>query len=440
MDNNPNPYNFPDSQNQSSNVPPPPPSMDSQVGVRSMQSDLESVKQSGGEAPQSQIINAPELPDMGQQQPVAQNPQTNFQSQNYATPETPAQQTPPVSSEPMPSFSQASYQPSDGQPALNSKPGLNLKTILFIVLGLVVAGGIGYGAYYLVSGMSSSPQISIPTASNNTTSTLPLLPPPVTQTSTPTSTPVSNVPVIPPLVHQSLILNPTKAQTLVINPVDLPDFQSVVASSSKEKMLVASVKDLAFVDASSTPIESTQFLKSYFPVESQMLSQVFDRDFTSWLYYDKTGGAKFGVVLKLKSSVSLDQASSSLGSILENGYSDVKNLFVSTTTVPSKIEFKGGIISGVSVRYLVYDLKTAKVFEYAWMTAGGNNYLVMATSYNQMADIIKRLKALPAQNQSTGITTTTSTITSTTTPIVPPPVPPVTSPTTTTTGTTTINP
>ncbi len=438
MDNNPNLYNFPDSQNQSSNIPPPPPSMDSQVGVRSMQSDLESVKQSGGEAPQSQIINTPELSAMGQQPPTVQN---------YSAQETPAQPTTPSQSESMPPFSQASYQPSDSQPASSPKPGLNLKTILFIILGLVVAGGIGYGAYYLVSGLSSTPQISIPsTTQSSTTASLPALAPPVTPTSTPTTTPtttpISVAPVIPPLVHQSLILKPTKSQTLVINPVDLPDFQSAVASSSKEKLLASSVKDLAFVDASSTPIESAQFLKSYFPGEAQMLSQIFDRDFTSWLYYDKTGGAKFGTVLKLKNSVSLDQASSSFSSTIEGAYSDVKNIFVSGPAVPSKVDFKGGIINGVSVRYLVYNLKSADVFEYAWMNAGGNNYLVMATSYNQMVDIIKRLKALPVAStqpvNALTTPTTTSTTAPTTTPIAPPPpIAPITS---TTTNTTTINP
>lgn len=42
------------------NVPPPPPQQQ-QVGIRSMESDLSSIQESGGEAPQSQIVSAPEL-------------------------------------------------------------------------------------------------------------------------------------------------------------------------------------------------------------------------------------------------------------------------------------------------------------------------------------------------------------------------------------------
>lgn len=404
MDQNPSPYNFPGQQDQSSNIPPPPPSPEAQVGIRSMQSDLESVKQSGGEAPQSQIINAPELATMGQQPDAA--PQNNFGMPSEPanpspafTPSTEPQapiETPPLPQEPAP-----------------AKSSFGLKTILLIVGGLILAGGIGYGAYYLVSSLSSAPVVSVPTtpAANLPTPTIP-----TSTAEVATTTPAPVVPVIPPLVHQSLILNPTKSETIQISQPDLTNFESAVASSSKEKLLAGSVKDLSFVNASGTPLESADILGAYFGSASSALSQSFERDFTSWLYYDKTGGAKLGLIFQLSSSVPIETASSSIASILEGSAPSIGGLFVSNPAVPANTTFDNGVVGGIPVRFLAYNTKTSDVFEYGWYNRGGTYYLFMVTSYNQAVDIIKKLKALPPLPQ---VQVPTSTSTSTTSPLAP---------------------
>jgi hypothetical protein len=384
MDNNPNPYQFPNPQGQQSNVPPPPPSQDAQVGVRSMQSDLESIKQSGGEAPQSQIISAPELAKFNDPTPA---------QPSYVPP------APSVTSqgEPMMTVSE-----------MGPKKSFNIKTILLIVGGLILAGVVGYGAYYLVTMLSATPAVVVPVTQTNLP--VPVIPAATTTVVTPTPPPVV---VVPPLVHKSLILNPTKSEVIQLANQTFASFEQTLASSSKEKLIVGSVKDLAFVNSSSTPVEAAVFLQSYFAPQAATIAPLIDKDFTSWLYYDKLGGAKFGTILKLKDGVTISQASSTLSSIIESAIPNIETFFISNPPLPTAPEFKGGVVETIPVRFLVYNAKNSDVFEYAWMTAGGNNYLVMATSYNQMVDIIKRLKALPTQTTTTTTTTTTSTTTTT---------------------------
>jgi hypothetical protein len=391
MDNNPNPYQFQgqNSQNQQG-VPPPPPSPEAQIGVRNMQSDLESIRQSGGESPQSQIMSAPELsrPD---------------QYSNPAPVQTPSPQPAPEMSAP---------EMGGTSPMSESAPSkFNLKTILIIVGGIIVAAGIGYGVYYLVSSLGQTPQVAVPQPQPS----LPVAVPTTTPEVVTTTPPAPVVPVVVPLVHSSLILNPTKKETLTLADTSLISFEAALATSSKEKMIAGSVKDLAFVDASGTPIESSAVIGAYFAPQSFSLNPLFGRDFTSWLYYDKTGGAKLGMIFELNSSVAMAQASSTVQAALESIASNISSFFISNPPTPSDVTFKGGVVSGVPVRFLVYSAKNAEAFEYGWFTIGSKNYLVMGTSYNQMVDIIKRLKSIPVPVTSSANATSTATTSTTTT-------------------------
>jgi hypothetical protein len=206
-----------------------------------------------------------------------------------------------------------------------------------------------------------------------------------------------------------LILIPTKTESILVS---LPgvSFESAIASSSQEKLLVGSVKDLSFVNASGTPLESADILGAYFGSGSVALSAFFEKDFTSWLYYDKTGGAKLGLILQLKPSVLFEQASSSVSAILGNLASNISSFFVSNPTVPTKVAFDNGVVESIPVRFLAYSVKNSDVFEYGWYNRSGTYYLFMVTSYNQAVDIVKRLKALLPLTQgqtstSTGTTT-----------------------------------
>jgi hypothetical protein len=331
-----------------------------------MQSDLESIKQSGGEAPQSQIVSAPELAQFSQET------------------------TPPPAPAVQPQQPEAPGAAEMEMPIPERPSGFNFKTILFIVGGLILAGAIGYGAYYLVSSLSATQEVIVPATQTN----LPVVTPP-TVTTTPATVPPA--PVVQPLVHKSLILSPTKQETIILLDLSPASFEAALATSSKEKLIVGSVKDLAFVDASSTPVESSALLAAYFSANAPVLTPLFERDFTSWLYYGKTGSAKLGVVLQLKQSVTLNEASSTVKTALESAAAGIGNFFIANPAVPAKVEFNDGEVENTPVRFLVYGSKTADVFEYGWFASGTNNYLFLVTSYDQAVDVVKRLKALSVQ-------------------------------------------
>jgi hypothetical protein len=111
--------------------------------------------------------------------------------------------------------------------------------------------------------------------------------------------------------------------------------------------------------------------------------------------------------------VDLNQASSTVKAALESIASEISNFFVSNSPAPANTEFKDGMVEQVPVRFLVYSPKNSEAFEYGWYKVGESNYLVIATSYNQMVDIIKRLKTafanIPTGSLPSGANLSTST-------------------------------
>ncbi|HPW34152.1 MAG TPA: hypothetical protein PK367_00100 [Candidatus Paceibacterota bacterium] len=382
---NQNPYQFPSQGQSNQNIPPSPPSPEGQIGIRSMQSDLESIHQSGGEAPQSQIISAPELAS------------TN---QSFVNP------NPSPSIEPNTSGSVSGNLPQENiqAPIEPPKKTGGAKTVLILIGGLILAGAIGFGAYYLISSLNSTPEVVLPgTESNLPINTTPENTPEVSQeVITPTES------VIPPLIHKSVIESPAKIETLTLTDLSLGSFEGVISTASKEKFLLGSVKDLSFVDASGTLVESSAFLTAYLPQVAPSLTPLFERDFTLWMYYDKLGGAKLGALFELVLGTSVSQVSSTVQSSIEVSSQDISKFFVSNQPAPTKIEFKDGQVEGVPVRFIVFNSKVSDVFEYGWLTFNNRNYLVLTSSYNQMVDIIKRLKASSAVSPSVSPTQTTS--------------------------------
>jgi len=372
-------------QGGQSNVPPPPPSAEDQVAVRTMASDLESIKQTGGDSPESQIISAPEVSTARMENmPVGQNYQST--NQNFQT-----NSVPPSESQPNVVNQDFQNQPAIDQTPLKPASSFNFKTILLIIGIVIVAGGIGFGVYYFVTSLRKQPEVSVPTNQVN-------LP---TATIQPTSTPVVNTPTptpVAPLIHSSIIYNPTKTETLTLSNSQLVGIKEAIAKASVEKLISGNVKDLAFIDTLGQPVESSVFVASMFPAIAPNLSNFLDKDFTSWLYGDKTGGNKFGAIFQIKPNFTLDQVKTSISSAIESSPVDMANLFVSPVTMPTTVEFKEGQIESVPVKFLVFNAKTGNVFEYGFYSLGTTNYLVMSTSYNQMLSIIKNLKSKPAIN------------------------------------------
>lgn len=357
---------------------PPPPSPDERVSVRTMASDMQSVKETGGQMPQSQIIDAPSIPSMSPEASMPSSPATPLvatssgQDAPVVNPETNV--LPPIAGGSIPDASK----------------GAGSKTkIIFIAVGaVVIALALGWGAYYLVTSLtgSSSSVAPLATSSNNAL--------PAAQTTS--SVPVQQPTVIPPMTHVSLLLAPTQAETVTVSPGSDPGMlrAAVAARGVAGSLPVGGVRDLAMVDASSSPVQSPAVLAAYFPSFGLSLGGVVEPDFTSWFYLDKTGGSKLGFVFKLTPAA--QTATTTIAQYIESNPADLANLFLATTTAPQPTIFKDGMVANIRVRFLAYNAKLGRVLEYGFLTGSdGSVYLILATSYNQMVDVVSRLKANP---------------------------------------------
>ncbi len=332
-----------------------------------MSSDMQSIQQTGGESPQSQILSANEVFRPQEQQPV-------FTPPAAATPIMQEQSMPNI---PVPPG-------TDQQVVIEPPKKLSLKTIL-IVLGIVIiAAGLGYGVYYLITSMKSAPEIPV----------VPVTFPSEGPQTSPMASPEVITPSPVPLTHSSVIPAPAKTEQIALTALTLADFKTALNASAKEKLLVGSVKDVSFATEQGEAVTSGQFLQSFFPGSAASISFLFEDDFTAWLYGDKTGGNKFGVILPVKTDISAEQLSSSLLA-LESNPADLSNMFITPVSAPEQQTFKGGPIGNVPVRYLSFSAKTQQVFEYAPVQISGKTYVIIATSYYQMSHMLKLLNAQP---------------------------------------------
>ncbi len=365
---------------------PPPPSPDEQVGVRSMESDTESMNQSGGGAPQSQVFSASEA--VGSGSPQGQQEQNPFASGSSSPSDgefSPGEffgggDTPP---------------PATGgnmQEEPPQKGGSPLKTILIVIGIIIVAAAVGFGVYYLVTSLSSQDVPGEPT--------LPEPSLPVGETPEPTSTPFSEevletpepTPTPEPLIHTSLILSPDEQEAIVVENTTRDGFETALADTADTPLIFGAVKDISFQTNDGLFVSSDAFLGAYFPSVAGTLSSYLEDDFTTWVFGDRTGGNKIGTVFTLKADASADDVKLAMAS-LESSTDAIASFFLQDVSGGGDAVFEEAPIEGITVRYFPFSVPNQYVFEYALFASGGERHLVFTTSYRQMVDILERLSA-----------------------------------------------
>lgn len=375
-----------------SSVPPPPPSPEERVGVRTMNSDMESVKQTGGSAPQPEIVNAPTL---SSQQPSPIGGQPSSPASMSSTPTVPhiEQSVPQPVGQPasVPSPAPMSSDAADDA-VVSGKSKFSMKTIGIIVGIVVLAVAVGFGVYYLVSSLNTTPELPAPPSGDNN---LPLsdlndIIPPASQDETPAE---------PAFVHQSIFLSPDDVSKMMLEGVGQASFEAAIASSSQLTLPAGSVREMQLtVDDIQTPASSRDVLGAYFPSVQLAAAPYMAQDVTMWLYFDDVGvvGPRLGVAMPLNAGVDVAQATSTISQAIEVSLADIPEFFVSSVTPKPSATFDDGVVEGTPVRFVVYD--TGRAFEYGWISYNNTTYLVMATSYGQMVDVLERTGvAVPQQ-------------------------------------------
>ncbi|MEK7555542.1 MAG: hypothetical protein AAB516_01850 [Patescibacteria group bacterium] len=156
MDENIKQQNFSTGENTGSVPPPPAPA----IGIRTMKSDLESIRQSGGEAPAPQTFIPSEL-KQEMPQPAVEEPKIEaaLNIPGYTGPEKPIfepQQSVSTSQPAPPPPVQPSIQPTP-QPTQTSTTtpqatkSSALKITLLIICAILVVIGLGLLGYYVIS-------------------------------------------------------------------------------------------------------------------------------------------------------------------------------------------------------------------------------------------------------------------------------------------------
>lgn len=207
---------------------------------------------------------------------------------------------------------------------------------------------------------------------------------PITETS-PVGVPPSEIPpVIQPLIHQSyFITTPASTTTMNLNNLNLAEVDSALnaAASGVEPQ---TVREVTLTVAGTAP-ETADFLAAAFPeLDKETLASNFEKDFTVYLYRDANGSWP-GYVFRLNPNSTVSQTTPIISNIESS--TNIPNIYLTDLGAPSSAEFKDGLkIGETSARYLSFNTPGAS-FNYGWY----NNNLVISTSFNGFREALKLL-------------------------------------------------
>lgn len=167
-------------------------------------------------------------------------------------------------------------------------------------------------------------------------------------------------------VHKSFFVK-TPAAVNQINLADLSLLNIAVAlqDESARVLPAGSIKEVEILDDADSQVGFSSYLAEFIPsLDVSKLSNLFEDDFTAYLYYDNNGVWP-GYVVKIKAG----------GDIREIENSDVTVFYVTPPGIMGN--FKDGKVGVYSTRYAI-GTKSGSAFNYGYF----GNYLILSTSYN----------------------------------------------------------
>lgn len=315
------------------NVPPPPPPP---IAIRTMDSDVKSMEQSGGASPAPQMVSIKET-----EKPAQSVSDVKINIPGYEGPEEKL-------------FTPETLPSADTDALEAEKKSGSSRLILFIVIFVVVAAGLGAAGYFFYP-------MFFPTS--------PVTPPPATTTPPPVTPPVS-------IKHNSYMTSDGATAPVL----SLAQAASLPIATGTQSM----IKEVILQDASGSQIAFSKYIPSVITEFTEAdLKTLFEDDFTSFLYYS---GSNIwpGYVAKLKTGVPAAVAQTTIGKI--ETFPSLANLFLSNPGDKSAAGFKNGQVNGKPSRYVTFSAEDAAI-NYAFV----DNYLIISTSYAGALEAEKRL-------------------------------------------------
>lgn len=236
--------------------------------------------------------------------------------------------------------------PSPIPPGVENKGGA-LKTILWILAGLVIVGGVGLLGYFVIYPMVFAPQA-------------PADEQPVT-TTPPASTHVS-----------FLIAAPAAESEIRLAKTDYLAIAAALQNESFSQLADGQFKEIRISD-NQGQVPFSGFLRELAPAFAALgVQDWLDDDFTALLYYDASGVWPI-YAARLKAGISPDSVKSSIRQL--EGVLDLANFYLASPG--SFSQFKDGKVSSYATRY-ASGSQPGAAFNYG--VAG--NYLIISTSYS----------------------------------------------------------
>lgn len=350
---------------------PPPPGQDKSVDVRTQNSDIQSIKQSGGSAPTPKQFNLGELngstPDSSSQSAVPQfNPSGN--------------QAPPAGSPFVPGNpaglpnSPTNAEPAPTSPPGSAKPGINWKKLLLIIGVIIIVAGLGYIGYLFLGpifGNNSTPELTVPT-NNTQPEDLTLKPEPE------------------PAIHSSYLsfstpVNPDghSLGSLVVSQNLTNDIKQL-ARSQAETMATSTIGEIILTDETLAPVNPATVLSYLLPEVSNTLSLYFEPDTTFFVYQAADGSLWPGLAAKLNPDSNLFEAQSAVLNL--ESVSSFIPLFIENPGDRVDSDFKDGQVNSIPTRYITYSDSRAAI-DYVWVS----NYFIISTSYDGLKEAVNKI-------------------------------------------------
>lgn len=319
---------------------PVPPSAAPEIGIRTMQSDAESLRTTGGAEAMPQVFA-----------PAAGEPNE-------------------------PVFNPDVVDLSAGKPG---QPKKSNKGLIIAILGIVLLAGLFFVfKYLLLPKMCPTPVVApCPAPVVEQPAVMPVPVPGVVQPAP-----------VPARTHISYFTVPAdQTETVTLAAADLQNIKDGLAKIPAEKIKPSSLVEVVFNNATG-PIIFADYMTAVFPNEwmTADLQANFKDDFTVFVYYDASSKPFPGFVAQVKPEVA-DGAPKTLGAKIETS-KQLANLFLTDTGNFGK--FDDGSIDATKLVRFSRGSNSQKV-EYGFFKSQGVTYWVVTTSYDAIKEAVKRL-------------------------------------------------
>lgn len=281
-------------------------------------------------------------------------------------------ETSPKTFTPAPMSGEEFFNPAAVPAASAKKKGSN--KIVLIVGIVVIVAGLAVAGFMFAKPLLTAPEIpeSIPPAITPPEEVIPAEEAPAE---------------IPSVTHASFFATPADITgELTVETVTLDSLKALFPTPEEPALADGSIREL-IVSSSSGPVAFSAFLSTMLPdILPEGIAGTFEEDFTLFVHKDGTNDLP-GFIAKVKVGTA-PETLSAISTALETS-PNAGNFYA--TSPGARAAFRDGAVNGDPIRYAPF-ATAGYAFNYGWFKdASGADYLVVASSYKGITEAVSRL-------------------------------------------------